>query len=587
MGFKKVLTAFTDKKFDALMHDWLEDIVGDDVPIKSADTCEGVLTRFDKSLPDLLVIDLALPADGRSPKEKTSISGLELIESEEARERIERNGPTVIVVDQFDARTGIELRINRLGYATRFPYARLRGYEVFDALDELVSDLAKTREGGAGDPESPAEKPVLTVEVSLVEEERSKVELKLTNVPTMEFFGAISPQEYIDIHMMSGMLQPTRGRSDPSVEDWKVHASHIGKRIYDSIFGGDLHQAIEDWRAQSNLTDEDMRIRFKAPSKKHHLLFETLTSKPDAGFKIIDTPIARQLEIDAAERRSGPRLREAPTLNILVINASNVDNRPLSKNGDPDFSEWVGRHAKNPSDVPRFRTLRNGLGEIAMFRDLDQAIQAGEKWKVLPNAAAVELRADIRQVCILDPDELGCETPEDFANTITKTLAARGKDGRDWHIVHYVGHSVAASADSDKSGYVILPGEEETAAISFDRVLAEVPAAGTRFVYFSSCQFGSAQVALATARRRVPSTLGFRWNVNDESALFFSRFFYQALFCDRLTVDEAVRDARRRTKLETKGDDPTWVSAVFTCYGEKWHRGYGERLCIRKSAVSE
>ena len=587
MPIKRVLTAFADKRFDARLQDWVEDILGDDIPIRHAETCEDVLNRFAKSAPDLLILDLALPTDRKSPRDKTAITGLKFIETAHAQGLIRDNNTSVIVIDQFDAGAPIERRILDLDFATPFAYARMHGYEVFDALDQLLNDLSARRQpDGIVEPAPMTEKPVLTVEVSLEKEKQRKVELRLSNQLGTPFYDAISPAEYEEMLHLSDMLQPTRA-PNPTTRDWKESASFIGRRIYASIFGGKPQREIEEWRKRLKLTDEDLRIRFRIPSDKHSILFETLTANPDSEFQIVHTPIARQLEIGPDEHRPGPRLREAQTLNILVIDASEVDNKRYDKAGDPDFSDWVRRVAKDKNTEPRFRSLKNGKGEVEMFRELKQAAERNAPWQVLPELPPYGLRADIREIRILDPVELGCKTPQEFGQKITETLANRGRDGKDWHIIHYVGHSVAAIAESSKSGYFILPGGDTFAAISVEHALAELPVAGTRFVYFSSCQFGSAQVALATARRRVPATLGFRWNVRDKSALTFSRHFYHALFCSRLTVDEAVRDARRKTKFDTQSDDPTWVSAVFTCYGERWHGGYGERLCTRDVPAAE
>ena len=163
--------------------------------------------------------------------------------------------------------------------------------------------------------------------------------------------------------------------------------------------------------------------------------------------------MARQLILNKKERRQGPRLREAACLNILVIDASKTGDRVLDTKESKDFKKWLRDVG---SDIS-FPTLSHGQGEVEMFRDLERAEKENCPWR-LPNLPDRELQATIGEIKIMNPDELGCKTPADFENEITKTLRDRAVDNGDWHIVHYIGHSVAAKAESGKSGFLMLPG---------------------------------------------------------------------------------------------------------------------------------
>ncbi|MDX8347405.1 CHAT domain-containing protein [Cognatiyoonia sp. IB215446] len=584
--FKRVMTAFADAEFDRRLQEWVFDIAGDDVSVRSAPTCADVLKRIEKFAPDLLIIDLALPLDETRPKDRLATSGLEFVESEHFRKLLRAKQISLIVLDQIDAGTSVELRVGRIPFARMFPYARLPERDVFEALESLMIGLYKSWIAPVDmTPPVPAERPVLTVEVVLEENRYGRVKLHLTNEPPRDYWKAINPQEYDYFNDLSGMFQRFARRGFDGDDDWRIDAARIGEKIYTCIFGNELQTSIQDWLEKSELTDEDMRIRITTPSDQHRILFEALTTSYEGGFKAIDTPMARQLQITNDTFRPGPRLREADALNVLVIDASKTEERTMDLEFDADFRAWLNRLNLKSGHVPKFKTLKHGADEIKMFKDLRDAIRDDNPWPVFPDVSPVDLLADVREVRILNPDELGCQSPADFEKQIGDTLRARAQDGNDWHIVHYVGHSVAAQAHSGKSGFLILPGGKNVAPFTVNSVLAELPGAGTRFLYFSSCQFGSAEVALSTAQWRVPSSIGFRWNVNDKSALIFASYFYHALFCERLAVDEAVRDARRKTKEKTPDSDLAWVSAVFTCYGQRWHGGWGERLRRRETAA--
>ncbi len=586
VDFERVMTAFADAEFDRRLQEWVFDIAGDDISVRSAPTCADITKRIEKFAPDLLIIDLALPVDETSPRDKLATSGLEFVESEPMRKLLRAKRISLVVIDQIDAGTSVELRASRIPSARMFPYARLPERDVFEALESVMIGLSQSRAAPVDvAPPVPAERPVLTVEVVLEENQYGRVKLHLTNEPPRDYWKAIDPQEYDYFNDLSGMFQRLARRGFDVDDDWRIDAARIGEKIYTCIFGNELQNAIQDWLEKSKLTDEDMRIRITTPSEQHRILFEALTTRYDGGFKAIDTPMARQLHTQTDTFRPGPRLREADALNVLVIDASQTEERDFDLDFDGDFRAWLNGLDLKRGHLPKFRTLKNGAGEIRMFEDLRNAVRDDTRWPVFPDVAPVDLLADVREVRILNPDELGCQSPADFEKQIGDTLRAKAQDGNDWHIVHYVGHSVAAQANSGKSGYLILPGGSKVAPVTVNSVLAELPGAGTRFLYFSSCQFGSAEVALATAQWQVPSSIGFRWNVNDNSALIFARYFYHALFCERLTVDEAVRDARRKTKEKTPDSDLAWVSAVFTCYGQRWHGGWGERLRRRETAA--
>jgi hypothetical protein len=417
------------------------------------------------------------------------------------------------------------------------------------------------------------------------------VKLYVTNSELEPHYSdlAITPDEMTEILERSEDIDHFCRHGEGN-EIWRKRITTIGARIYAAIFGGKPQEHLDYFREEAQLGDRDTRVRFSMSAEVSSVLFEALVKSHNGRFKVFDTPLARQVIIDSANDtnepnqtprrrlRNGPRgigLVDADSLNVLVIDASDTDQRVLDTIDAPDFNAWLEEHA------PKFGKLSHAPKEIRMFEAIKVAADGDRMWKVFDGQKPRKIKARINNVQILDPIALEAEAPADFSDAISRALREGPDGGGDWHIVHYVGHSMAADIKRGRAGYLILPGRRCCAPYPVEQFLTELQLGKTRFVYFSSCEFGSADVAIAAAQQQIPATLGFRWEVADDSALIFSQEFYQGLFCESLTVDEAVRDARRETEQRTPVADTTWASAVFTCHAQKWH---GEKLRSEEKA---
>ena len=92
---------------------------------------------------------------------------------------------------------------------------------------------------------------------------------------------------------------------------------------------------------------------------------------------------------------------------------------------------------------------------------------------------------------------------------------------------------------------------------------------------FLSCCLGaqtSAQVGRgdfhgffhALSESGVPTTVGYRWEVEDDSALQLATEFYRVFFCD-FCPGRALLRARQHRSMDSKQkrDDPSWASPVL------------------------
>lgn len=575
--FEYVLIAAADARLERDLRFWLETVIGLKARIDGAETAAAANEKIAalENPPQLVIVDLALPLDGQQLRDHLGTSGLDFVES--------NLGDTcTIVVSQFETDLDVRRRIDRLFKSRLFPYGDLPEDQTLEFLEGQLQALWMLHSTGADSPAPPGGlKPIITAEVVFQDDGQANVMIELRNgdVPAKNIISALRPDEYDDLKRLSDMLGTTIGDT-ASERKWSENAKWVGSKIYSAIFGGEPHELIEYLRQLRSLSDEDVRIRFTLAPDGHGIIFETLASSMNAGFKVLDTPVARQVALqgNANKAPGGIGLKDADEINVLVIAAGNTGERSLEDTDAKDFTTW--QESRSQRNDISFRSLKHAALEVAMMERLQSAVEGDRKWRVFDHdeRGANALVACVKEVRILDADASKCENPGSFEHLIKETLKRGASDGGNWHIVHYIGHSVAANANAAKAGYLIIPGGMRLRPVPVERFLPDFRAAGTKLLFFSSCEFGSAQVAQATAQRCIPATIGFRWVVGDKAAHAFSQEFYRALFCERLTVDEAVRDARRETWGRLPQTDPVWASAVFTCIGDQWHIGYGEKI---------
>lgn len=103
--------------------------------------------------------------------------------------------------------------------------------------------------------------------------------------------------------------------------------------------------------------------------------------------------------------------------------------------------------------------------------------------------------------------------------------------GRQWHLVHFAGHSYFDKKHHD--GYVFFPGQEQVEALSIDMFSQWLRKAKTRFIYMSSCHSSNEDFVYKLVTNQVPSTVGYRWDIDDDKAADHAEIFYSSLFRER------------------------------------------------------
>jgi hypothetical protein len=112
-----------------------------------------------------------------------------------------------------------------------------------------------------------------------------------------------------------------------------------------------------------------------------------------------------------------------------------------------------------------------------------------------------------------------------------KRLEALLTGAEQWHLVHFAGHSYYDQKHG--GGYVFFPGQEQVEALSIDMFSQWLRQAKTRFVYMSSCHSSNEDFVYKLVTNQVPSTVGYRWDIDDDKAADHAEIFYSSLFRER------------------------------------------------------
>lgn len=117
--------------------------------------------------------------------------------------------------------------------------------------------------------------------------------------------------------------------------------------------------------------------------------------------------------------------------------------------------------------------------------------------------------------------------PEGDTECTREAVEAALKSGKQWHLVHYAGHSHYAS---DDKGYIFFSRDGRPDPVDIQVFAQWLRQARTRFVYLSSCESSKLKFVHELAKKAVPSVIGYRWDIDDDKAADHADIFYNHLF---------------------------------------------------------
>jgi CheY-like chemotaxis protein len=312
------------------------------------------------------------------------------------------------------------------------------------------------------------------------------------------------------------MLKGDRGR-------WRPEANSIGNAIYSSL--ADDQRIVQDLASARVLPDQgkDLWLEFNGPATGLGIPFELLRDGKD-------------------------------TLSLRhILTRRLVHEGLVSYNTDP-FHTFVQRLQMNGDELRLLIVGSNSDGRIPGAE-----------------AEAKELKINIEK----DLDALGImyEIKALIGKDATYDNVSDALHSGGYHIFHYAGHGRYTDILPEISSLFLLDNGGKPKPMRAADLNQIVKDSQLQFVFLSCClsarsaeqpgrgDFSGIIEALALAS--VPTVLGYRWPVEDSSALLLAKSFYESLwrtFSPAESLSEARSDA---TRGEDGRDDETWLSPVL------------------------
>jgi hypothetical protein len=299
---------------------------------------------------------------------------------------------------------------------------------------------------------------------------------------------------------------------------------------------------------------EKVRVSFRITTSadRYPCLFEALRIGTRARPVVVEHPTYRSVHFG-----EDPRLRLAwsrsDPVNILVV-VANV----------PSGTMTVASEGKNVS--VSFRSLPFAEEEAKLFSQLKASYDERKPFKLADGTSTGPVRVPIGRVDFLREKD----DPQLLSLRLEQALGQPR-----YNIVHFIGHAYAHSQPSGKiDTRLVLPTGDPPAAEAVTLFQLEdwLQKAQVQFVYFSCCSgipteggagVNSTSAPIALLFKSIPVTLGFRWDVIDESAFKFAEDFYANLFVHACDFDEAMQKARSTLYNAQSGSGSMWVSPVL------------------------
>jgi hypothetical protein len=148
-----------------------------------------------------------------------------------------------------------------------------------------------------------------------------------------------------------------------------------------------------------------------------------------------------------------------------------------------------------------------------------------------------------------------------------RLAAAPSADTPALQIIHYAGHSTKADDDTT---YLILPGtvEGELKPLRMSDFAAWGRKAGVQLVILSSCESSAPEAVFRLSQAGIPAVIGFRWEVNDKEAAFFTAQVHKAL-AEGVPLARAFRVAVNAVGTEYE-KSPTFASPMLAVQDDEW-----------------
>ena len=494
--------------------DWLEEVkqllqrLGGLVIVDLASSYDEALDQTKRELYDLMVVDLALSDNSRDPQNQ---QGLDLL-------KVVRESPT-------NKHCGL-IMLTGHGTITRAKRA-LHDYDVHDFIEKekfAYTDLVETSRAA-----------ILDARLKRAEI-RAKERMQLTITFSQE---QMIGSELIGPDQHSTYVAERRRRF--SVADLTNRADNLNLQV---LKGGDI------WRPLARSIGNE--------------IYHALSTEPGVRNSLIAAQALTQHPRDLWLQFSGPPIGLGIPFELLYngdyyLSYNHILTRRLLQTSPRPSRKTKPFHAFLMGLLKQHETLR----VLIVGADVDSKIPAAE-------AEAVSLKntieSDLKQLGIAHHVKMLLGTDASYAK-VREVL----HNGR-YHIFHYAGHAHYEDRLPEVSG-LILNDDYDLHVLTAAELNTLVHDTELHLVFLSCCLGARNATKVghgdfygmleALARADVPTVLGYRWTVTDESALRLAQVFYKGLW-STFSPGEALLDARVNATLGPGGrDDETWASPVL------------------------
>lgn len=310
-------------------------------------------------------------------------------------------------------------------------------------------------------------------------------------------------------------------RADNSLRDlerFRVDAAALGDELWREVI--EDHPEIKETYRETVVGDQRLTLLFETPRELLQLPLEFMRSNRPADYLVLQHPVAR-LVLDTVPKR--------PALSPTVLATTNPTQRLNML--------LIASNTKPP--IP---------GVENEVRILTNFVARNYPW--------ISTR-------VLATEEA------------TYSVVQRALSSTEYDIIHYAGHGCYDSQSPEESSLFFWSERNQRGtviALTAAEMKLLLSQSHARLVYLSCCQGTQSSsesnlvrddflgLADAVVQAGIPTVIGYRCPVRDDSAPKLAQAFYESLF-ENGRPEVALW--RARVKLATNRNDPTWLSPIL------------------------
>ncbi|MDX8527004.1 CHAT domain-containing protein [Mesorhizobium sp. MSK_1335] len=428
--------------------------------------------------------------------------------------------------------------------------ALARSLGVVSAQSARLSSTPVTETTSNSAPSGALSERYALIEVDVLEDvEHSMVRLHI-NDPLRPQDDRPIASLYLDENEVAEFLKESRRfRNNFSThKNWHSRYASLGERVREMLWKTKFrdYYLLAEGAAESNI-----RLRFNLEPAVFDGLWESITTGDGDDFMMLRNSVTRR-----ARRYDNFQMSfegEKGNLSILGVESKvSVNSEPVGPQDDTWNTYW------NRSGGPLER-LDHVETEMRMLEGLRSKGRRSGKGENARRSSGVNVKI-LRAVADTDSWSL--------ADTLEEELK---KNPRRYDVLHFAGHAIFASdARGDQRGYLIFSGSPKPRAVPIAKVAGWLAGSSVQLVYLSCCRSSAAKAAIEIASNKVPMTIGFEWNLEDEKAVEFAEAFYKSLLASDFRVCHSVRRARSELKQHYDSADSIWASPVLVAQPSNW-----------------